>query len=116
MYRSIPHMQTIYIHAKFHNQPFIMTSLLAGSSCAEQYGCTHARTHAHTHARTHARTIIPPRAGVQLVDIPVGPYNNLSRGKEITGRDDSISFFGVCEVCHLHYDELLTEYHSLSDN
>ena len=37
-------------------------------------------------------------------------------GKEITGRDDSNSFFGVCEVYHLHYAEpLITEYHSLSD-
>ena len=38
-------------------------------------------------------------------------------GKEITGRDDSNSFFfGVCEVYHLHYAEPpITEYHSLSD-
>ena len=37
-------------------------------------------------------------------------------GKEITRRDDSNRFFGVCEVYHLHYAEnTMTEYHSLSD-
>ena len=61
MYRSIPHMQTIYM------QSFIISH----SSCADQYGDMSADTQTHSHTHTHSHTNKPPKAGVQLVGYTV---------------------------------------------
>ena len=55
MYCSIPYMQTTYsVHAKFHNQPFIMCRAIW-------------RHVTQTYTYTHSHTNKPPTAGVQLV-------------------------------------------------
>ena len=44
------------IHAKFHNQPFIMRRAILMILPEHTHGRTHERTHARTNERTHART------------------------------------------------------------